>query len=142
MFDTTCLIKRKSDSTCFVSFLYLFRKQVGLAEKMGMVQSCLGSFRALTWLGQPQMVNLEVENDQPKVYSWDKKPAENRDLVIENLNDETLVRRDIKGNQFMVRNCNNCYIFLMDYINCITIDDCKNCKIFIGPTKVSCQLFS
>ena len=36
----------------------------------------------------------------------------------------------------IVRNCENCCIYLFDHTNTVTIDDCKNCKMFIGPTQV------
>ena len=101
---------------------------------MGMVQSC---FSTWSWF-QPALVNLESENEAPKVYSWDKKKVDLSQYSFENLNDQNLVKLPgtINGEQFMVRNCTNCNIYLFDYINTITVDDCKNCKIFIGPTKV------
>ena len=40
------------------------------------------------------------------------------------------------GEQFVIQNCENSNIYLFDHINTVTIDDCKNCKLFIGPTKV------
>ena len=36
----------------------------------------------------------------------------------------------------MIQNCENSNIYLFDHTNTVTIDDCKMCKIFIGPTKV------
>ena len=109
---------------------------------MGLVQSCFGSVRAFSWLQSPQMLNLETDptSSEPpqKVYSWDKKRTDNTDYLIENLTDQTVIKTpgQINGNQFMVRNCQNCSIYLFDHINTITVDDCKHCKIFIGPTKV------
>ena len=78
-----------------------------------------------------------------KVYSWDNKRTDNSEYLIENLNDQTVIKApgEISGNQFMVRNCQNCCIYLFDHINTITVDDCKQCKIFIGPTKVNFNLF-
>lgn len=109
---------------------------------MGSIQSCLSSFRALTWLQtSPQLVNLESE--EPKVYSWDKKPTNNAgDFLVENQTDQNITKKEIKGNQFMIRNCTNCVISLLDHSNTVTIDDCKNCKIFVGPTKVRRRFYS
>ena len=45
-------------------------------------------------------------------------------------------RQLFSGEQFVIQNCENSNIFLFDYINTVTVDDCKGCKIFIGPTKV------
>ena len=108
---------------------------------MGMVQSCFNSFRTLSWF-QPQLVNLEsevYEQDQPKIYSWDKKRSDHSDFIFENLEGQTVgkVPGEINGNQFIIRNCKNCSIYLFDHMNTITVDDCLHCKIFIGPTKVS-----
>ena len=105
---------------------------------MGMVQSC---FTAWNWF-QPSLVNLEAEESKPKVYSWDTKKVDLTQYSFENLQEQTVVKApgSIEGEQFMVRNCINCNIYLLDHINTITIDDCKNCKIFIGPTKVKNSL--
>jgi protein XRP2 len=40
------------------------------------------------------------------------------------------------GEQMIIKNCENCHIYLFDNTNTVTIDDCKNCKMFIGPTQV------
>ena len=42
----------------------------------------------------------------------------------------------LTGEQMIVRNCENCCIYLFDHTNTVTIDDCKNCKVFVGPTQV------
>ena len=51
----------------------------------------------------------------------------------------------ISGQQFQIKNCNNSHIYLFDWSNTVTVDDCINCKIFIGPVKVLarilCQLY-
>ena len=110
------------------------------SAKMGMVQSC---FNPWNWF-QPTLVNLENEVETPKVYSWDKKKVDLSQYSFENLQDQTVVKLpgSINGEQFMVRNCINCNIYLFDHINTITVDDCKNCKIFIGPTKVNKSLLT
>jgi len=43
------------------------------------------------------------------------------------------------GEQFTIQNCEGSSIYLFDHINTLTIDDCKNCKIFAGPITV-CSL--
>ena len=42
----------------------------------------------------------------------------------------------VSGEQFIIRNCDDSAIFVFDNTNCVTVDDCKNCKIFLGPVKV------
>ena len=48
----------------------------------------------------------------------------------------------ISGQQFQIKNCNNSHIYLFDWSNTVTVDDCINCKIFIGPVKVEPVFFS
>ncbi|XP_018007765.1 protein XRP2 isoform X2 [Hyalella azteca] len=43
----------------------------------------------------------------------------------------------IAGEQFVVRECSHCCIFLLDHLNTITVDDCSDCTIIIGPTSGS-----
>lgn len=110
---------------------------------MGIIYSCFNSWRSFVW-PPPALVNLESENhdEVPKAYSWDKKRSEAGmnpvNSLIQNENDSQILRESgsINGDQFMIRNCHNCSIYLADHINTLTIDDCKNCKIFAGPTKV------
>ena len=47
----------------------------------------------------------------------------------------------ISGQQFQIKNCNNSHIYLFDWSNTVTVDDCINCKIFIGPVKVFPRIF-
>ncbi|XP_015926821.1 protein XRP2 [Parasteatoda tepidariorum] len=75
-----------------------------------------------------------------KAYSWDEKKTVNpKDFIIENAKDETVVRLpgSVKGQQFIIQNCDNSNIYIYDHINTITVDDCNGCNIFIGPTKGS-----
>ena len=48
----------------------------------------------------------------------------------------------LAGEQMIVRNCENCCIYLFDHTNTVTIDDCKNCKVFVGPTQVCYTQFT
>lgn len=58
-----------------------------------------------------------------------------KDYVIDNQTHETIVKLpgQIKGEQFIIQNCNESEIFLFDFINTISVDDCADCTIFIGP---------
>ncbi|GFS32440.1 protein XRP2 [Nephila pilipes] len=76
----------------------------------------------------------------PNGYSWDNKEEVNpKDFIIENAKDETIVKLpgSVKGQQFIIQNCENSNIYIYDHINTITVDDCNGCNIFIGPTKGS-----
>lgn len=109
---------------------------------MGAVYTCLNG--CSRW-GLPPLVNLGEESvceeaAAVKQYSWDKKKIDVAQYTIENKEGgEEVGRRpgQINGEQFMIKNCQDTSIFLFDHINTVTIDDCKQCKIFVGPTKGS-----
>ncbi|CAH8508975.1 unnamed protein product [Schistosoma curassoni] len=42
---------------------------------------------------------------------------------------------EINGQQFLIQNCKNSYIYLLDHSMTITIDDCSDCTIVTGPVK-------
>ncbi|GIY36801.1 protein XRP2 [Caerostris extrusa] len=78
----------------------------------------------MTWL----LPSYEKEN---------KEDVNPKDFIIENAKDETIVRlpNSVKGQQFIIQNCENSNIYIYDHINTITVDDCNGCNVFIGPTK-------
>ena len=56
---------------------------------------------------------------------------------VEDVMDDIAVRLpgSIDGHPFTISNCLNANIFLFDHMNCVTINDCKDCTLFLGPTK-------
>ncbi|KAK3873480.1 hypothetical protein Pcinc_021510 [Petrolisthes cinctipes] len=80
---------------------------------------------------------VKDSTEPAKTYSWDKKEKVNpADFTIEDLNGGEAGRLPgtIAGQQFIVQNCRDSCIYLLDHINTITIDDCSDCTIFVGPT--------
>jgi hypothetical protein len=43
----------------------------------------------------------------------------------------------IRGQQFIIEECENCTIYLLDYSATVSIDECRNCRIFVGPCESS-----
>jgi hypothetical protein len=39
----------------------------------------------------------------------------------------------INGQQYIIEECEDCDIFLLDHCTAVQIDECKSCRIFIGP---------
>jgi len=73
-------------------------------------------------------------------YSWDRKEKiDPKDFTIENLENGESGRLPgkVNGQQFIIQNCKHSNIYVFDHINTITIDDCQNCKLFLGPVKGS-----
>ncbi|XP_070380821.1 protein XRP2-like isoform X2 [Dermacentor albipictus] len=80
------------------------------------------------------------EHDQSKTYSWDTKPrVDAANYTVENAIDTTVTRcpGNVNGQQFVIRNCHNASLYVLDHINSVTIDDCTNCNIVLGPTQGS-----
>ena len=81
------------------------------------------------------------EEEKPKQYSWDKLRVEvdvskyTIDALVDG--EDGRLPGSINGQQFQIKNCSNCHIFILDWTNTVTIDDCTQCKIFLGPVKGS-----
>ncbi|KAK7098375.1 protein XRP2-like [Littorina saxatilis] len=81
-----------------------------------------------------------VQDEAPKVYSWDVRDrSKSQDFIIQDLKGETVGRMpgSVNGQQLVIQNCQDCNIYIFDYSATITIDDCTNCNFFIGPVKQS-----
>ncbi|XP_059475814.1 protein XRP2-like [Neocloeon triangulifer] len=71
-----------------------------------------------------------------KEYSWDKKSKVNpKDFTIENVVDAEVVREpnSVNGRQMIIQNCKGSKILVLDHCNSVTIDDCSDCQIILGP---------
>ncbi|KAG9349512.1 hypothetical protein JZ751_027957 [Albula glossodonta] len=78
--------------------------------------------------------------EAPKQYSWDKREkVDPKDFMLTGLKDATVGRLPdkLKGQQFVIQECENCNIYILDHSATITIDDCVNCQIVLGPVKGS-----
>ena len=72
------------------------------------------------------------------LYFRDKRSRNDpKRYMIENLKDETVIKLPgtVNGEQFQIQNCQNACIYILDHINTITIDECVNCRIVLGPIK-------
>ncbi|MCL4132051.1 UNVERIFIED_CONTAM: hypothetical protein GTU68_057235 [Idotea baltica] len=97
---------------------------------------CLPSKLNLIIHGSQGSGDSNGEDSSNKTYSWDKrKKVDPADYTIENLTDGEKGRLPgtINGQQFIVQNCTSSKLFLFDDINTITIDDCTDCSIYVGP---------
>lgn len=59
------------------------------------------------------------------------------DYTIENVEDGEKGRLpgSVNGQQIIIKNCKDAQIYVFDHMNTVTIDDCTNCKIILGPVK-------
>ncbi|XP_062306313.1 protein XRP2 [Osmerus eperlanus] len=89
------------------------------------------------------LTNVSSSNnteEAPKQYSWDKREkVDPKDYMLTGIKDATVGRLPgtLKGQQFVIQDCENCNIYVFDNSATITIDDCINCRIVLGPVKGS-----
>ena len=66
-----------------------------------------------------------------------KGHIDKRQLIISD-KDHTVLGRlpgQLNGKQFLISNCKNCTILVLDYTGTVTVDKCTECHIFIAPCK-------
>eukprot|EP00898_Chlorokybus_atmophyticus_P001621 jgi/Chlat1/245/Chrsp1S03150 len=82
----------------------------------------------------------QVQPQQTQVVAQQLKPAlDPRDFVFAGLKGEVRVKPpgSIAGQQFVIEECVDCAIFLLDCCATVTVDACRNCRVFVGPTEGS-----
>lgn len=59
------------------------------------------------------------------------------DFIIENATNDHKWKLpgSINGQQFVIQNCKDSDIYVFDFTNTVTIDDCTHCTIVVGPVK-------
>ncbi|XP_062854047.1 protein XRP2 [Trichomycterus rosablanca] len=84
--------------------------------------------------------NTSGNQDQPKQYSWDtREKVDPKDFMLTGVKDATVGRLPgtLNGQQFVIQECENCDIYVLDHSATVTVDDCVNCRIVLGPVKGS-----
>lgn len=71
-------------------------------------------------------------------YSWEKnKSKDPNDYIIHDLENATVVKNCVYGEQFNIEALKNCDIFILDYSATVFVDLCTDCRIYIGPVESS-----
>ncbi|XP_065204492.1 protein XRP2-like [Planococcus citri] len=73
-------------------------------------------------------------------YSWSNRENTNiDDYLLENVHESERWKLpgSINGQQFIIQNCSNSTIFILDFTNTVTVDDCCHCTLVFGPMKRS-----
>ncbi|TGZ57855.1 hypothetical protein CRM22_009821 [Opisthorchis felineus] len=84
--------------------------------------------------------NKKISIEPPIKYPWrDNGQLDPNDFKISDKTEGVWGRvpGEIGGQQFLIQDCKNASIYLLDHINTITIDDCDNCTILTGPIRTS-----
>ncbi|KAF4317569.1 hypothetical protein BBO99_00006800 [Phytophthora kernoviae] len=73
--------------------------------------------------------------------SFGKDPTLKReDFIFCNIQTASFLAKlpgSINGQQFLIEDCHNCDIFLLDHCTSVQIDACVNCRIVVGPCESS-----
>ncbi|KAI6211796.1 C-CAP/cofactor C-like domain-containing protein [Aphelenchoides besseyi] len=71
----------------------------------------------------------------PRQFSWERERPSAANYKFANAIDATLVKRrgDVSGQQFIIENCQNSILMVLDNLGSVTVDDCKSCVIILGP---------
>lgn len=66
-----------------------------------------------------------------------KGHIDRRQLIISDEEHAVLGRLpgQLNGKQFLISNCKNCTILVLDCTGTVTVDKCTECHIFIAPCK-------
>ncbi|XP_068448873.1 protein XRP2 [Clinocottus analis] len=78
--------------------------------------------------------------EPPKKYSWDtREKVDPKDYMLSGLRGVTAGRLPgaLRGQQFVIQDCEDCDIFVLDHSATVTIDDCARCRVVLGPAKGS-----
>lgn len=89
-------------------------------------------------------MGCQSSTPSPAVEKAPKRPPPNfgrkegldpKDFIFKLRSNESLMKlsQQINGQQFLLEECTNCEIYLLDHIGSMYIDDCKDCKIITGP---------
>ena len=62
---------------------------------------------------------------------------DSKEYTVEGLDGQVAVRLPDKlnGTPFVVQNCKDSRIYVLDFLSTVSVDDCTNCTLFFGPTK-------
>ena len=64
-----------------------------------------------------------------------KTKLDKRNYMALNLEDTVVTKKpgQIDGQQFVIQFCKRCTIHVLDHCAQVTIDDCEDCEVIIGP---------
>jgi protein XRP2 len=80
--------------------------------------------------------SIKVKVNNPTPHAFGKRTdLDPKDFIFKDKIAEFLVREpgQIEGQQFIIEDCNESDIFLLDHIGSLTIDNCNKCRIVCGP---------
>lgn len=83
--------------------------------------------------------NKDKSKQRPPLTFGKKSDINKNDYIFSKRVNESIVKQQgsIDGQQFIIEESRGCDIFLLDHIACVTVDQCKDCRIITGPIESS-----
>ncbi|GMI44319.1 hypothetical protein TrCOL_g11365 [Triparma columacea] len=73
-----------------------------------------------------------------KPLTFGKDPSlDMKDFMLSGSKDVTLVKEDMKGQQFLMEESSSCSVYLLDLVASLTVDYCTSCTLVTGPIESS-----
>ena len=91
----------------------------------------------------PSSTRYALSSPQPSVTPLPPSPSPAKldpaDFIVSKRKGETIVREPgrIAGQSFVIEECEDCDIFLLDHSAAVTVDVCTRCRLYIGPCESS-----
>ena len=87
----------------------------------------------------PTVIAVTVVTTSSSSSGEQPKKLDPKDFIISKRSNETIIRRpgQIAGQSFMIEECSNCHIYLLDHSAAVNIDLCTNCTVVVGPCESS-----
>ena len=65
----------------------------------------------------------------------DVKKLDPKDFMCQKLENAVVIKPpgSINGQQFIIEDCKNCDIFVLDHCDSVNVDACTGCRVFVGP---------
>lgn len=81
------------------------------------------------------------ESPSKKKLTFGRDPSLKReDFIFSRITVPSLLLKQpgsVNGQQFLVEDCRDCDIFVLDHCTSVQIDECANCRIVVGPCEGS-----
>jgi len=82
------------------------------------------------------VASIDIQVTKAKKSNKDLNPA---DFKVASVTDGVVVKKpgDVDGVQFLVEDCTNSHVILVDMVGPIAMDNCKGCTVVVGPSDSS-----
>jgi hypothetical protein len=103
----------------------------------GQGSSKYGPYRKNASSGQWCLRTTTEDTTCPPSFDTEKQLKEwlLRHITVAHQQSQSIVRRpgSVAGAQFIISDCDDCDIYVLDHTSTVSVDRCTNCRIYLGP---------